>query len=141
MKKRRIEYRPRLPRKEGWKDISDEFWEFAQPVLPKPKKKSKKGGRPQADFRKILNGILYVLRTGCQWKMIPPEYYSGSTSHRYFQRWVKAGVFKALWKNSLDRYDELKGIDWKWQILDSQTIASPVKGAKKQGKTQRTGGS
>lgn len=140
MKKRRVEYRPRQPRKEGWRDISDGFWEFAETILPKPKKKSRKGGRPQSDFRKILNGILYVLRTGCQWKMIPPDYYSGSTTHRYFQSWTKAGVFKELWKKSLERYDELKGIDWEWQVLDSQTISSPVKGAIKQAKTQQIEG-
>jgi transposase len=71
--------------------------------------------------------MLYVLRTGCQWKMIPKEYYAGSTTHRYFQRWVKAGVFQDLWTHCLSEYDELVGIDWEWQVLDSHTVAAPVK--------------
>jgi transposase len=129
-----------LPRKEGWKDRSDEFWEFARTVLPKPKKKSKKGGRPQADFRRILNGILSVRRTGYQWKLLPPEYCPGSTTHRYFQNRVKAGVFEKLWKKSLHRYDEIKGIDWRWQALDSQRISSAVQGAIRSGKTLRIAG-
>lgn len=130
-KKKRVEFRPRLPRKPGWKDVSDEFWEKVEPLLPKPKKRKKKAGRPPADRRKLLNGMLYVLRTGCQWKMIPKEYYAGSTTHRYFQRWVQARVFKKMWKACLQEYDELKGIRWDWQILDSQTVPAPVKRGKK----------
>jgi len=127
---RRKENRKPLPRKQGWRDISDEFWETIKKFIPKPKKRKIKKGRPSAEPRKILDGILYVLRTGCQWKMLSREYYAGSTTHRYFQKWVKAGVFKKMWKYCLKEYDELKGIDWEWQILDSQTVQSPVKGEK-----------
>jgi transposase len=130
-KKKRIEFRPRLPRKPGWKDVSDEFWEKVEALLPKPKPRKKKAGRPPADRRKLLNGMLYVLRTGCQWKMIPKEYYAGSTTHRYFQKWVQARVFKKMWKACLQEYDELRGIRWDWQILDSQTVSAPVKKGKK----------
>jgi transposase len=44
----------------------------------------------------VLDGIFYVLRTGCQWKAVPPEFGSGSSLHRYFQHLVKRGVFKKL---------------------------------------------
>lgn len=74
--------------------------------------------------------MLYVLRTGCQWKMLPREYYAGSTTHKYFQLWARRGVFRKTWRQCLKEYDELKGVDWKWQILDSQTVQSPVKGGK-----------
>jgi len=127
---RRKENRKPLPRKEGWRDVPEEFWEIIKKFIPKGKKKKTKKGRPPADTRTILNGILYVLRTGCQWKMMPKEYGGGSTVHRYFQKWVKAGVFKKIWKYCLKEYDDLKGIKWEWQILDSQTVQSPVKGEK-----------
>ncbi len=133
LKENRVELRPRLPRKPGWKDISDAFWQVAQKYIPKPKPHGRTGGRPAADPRTLLNGMLYVLRTGCQWKMIPKDYYAGSTTHRYFQRWAEDGVFEDLWAHCLDEYDELKGIDWQWQALDSLTVPSPVKKGTKRG--------
>lgn len=127
---RRRENRQPLPRKPGWRDVSEEFWEEIQRYIPRPKERKAKAGRPVAEPRKILNGILYVLRTGCQWKMLPREYYAGSTTHRYFQLWAKRGVFRKMWVHCLREYDDLKGIAWRWQILDSQTVSSPVKGEK-----------
>jgi transposase len=127
---RRKENRQPLPRKPGWRDVSDEFWEEIKGYIPKPKKRKTKAGRPVAEPRKILNGILYVLRTGCQWKMLPREYYAGSTTHRYFQSWARRGVFRRMWVHCLREYDDLKGIAWRWQILDSQAVSAPVKGEK-----------
>jgi transposase len=106
-------------------------------LIPKPKPRTKKGGRPPAEPRKLLDGMLYVLRTGCQWKMLPREYYAGSTTHRYFQRWARQGVFRKMWQLCLEEYDELKGVEWRWQILDSQTVQSPVKGEKNREKPHR----
>jgi transposase len=51
------------------------------------------------------DGIVYVLRTGCQWKMLPCEYGSGSTCHRRFQEWVRKNVFKNIWMKLLEEYD------------------------------------
>lgn len=77
---------------EAWR-IPDELWQRVEPLLPK-RRQSRKGGRPPLPYRQVLDGIFYVLRTGCQWKAVPPEFGSGSSLHRYFQRWVKLGVFK-----------------------------------------------
>ncbi len=77
---------------EAWR-IPDELWQRIEPLLPK-RRQSSKGGRPPLPYRKVLDGIFYVLRTGCQWKAVPPEFGSGSSLHRYFQQWVKRGVFK-----------------------------------------------
>ena len=127
---RRKENRRPLPRRPGWRDLRDEFWEEVKGYIPKPRRRKKPGGRPAADPRKILNGIFYVLRTGCQWKMLPREYYAGSTTHRYFQSWAMQGVFRKMWAHCLREYDDLKGIAWRWQILDSHTVSAPVKGGK-----------
>ena len=67
-------------------------------------------GRPIISFRKVLDGILYVLRTGCQWKMLPKEFGSGSTCHRRFQQWVQLDIFKKIWIRLLEEYDNKIGI-------------------------------
>ena len=92
-------------RKTGLREIPDVLWEKLVKIIPQYKISSK-GGRPRADLRKIMNGILYVLRTGCQWKMVPKEFGTGSTCHRYFQEWEKVGVFKKLWQIMVIEYDE-----------------------------------
>ena len=78
--------------------IPDKLWDEIEMILPK-EKPSRTIGRPVIPYRKVLDGILYVLRTGCQWKMLPKEYGSGSTCHRRFQQWVQIGVFKKIWTN------------------------------------------
>jgi len=87
-------------------------------------------GRPAVPFRKIMNGILYILRTGCQWKMLPKEFGSGSTYHRRFQQWVQLGIFKKIWVRLLKEYDSKKGIKLTWQSLDSISIKSPLGGGR-----------
>jgi transposase len=78
----------------SWR-IPDELWQKMEPLLPK-RRRSRKGGRPRLPYRQVADGIFYVLRTGCQWKAAPAEFGSGSSLHRYFQAWVKRGVFKKL---------------------------------------------
>ena len=67
-------------------------------------------GRPVIPFRKVLNGIVYVIRTGCQWKMLPSEYGSGSTCHRQFQQWIRMDIFKKIWIRLLKEYDSKKEV-------------------------------
>ena len=71
-------------------------------LLP-PEKANNTIGRPIIPFRKVLDGIVHVLRTGCQWKMLPKEYGSGSTYHRRFQQWIVSIVFRKLWIKLLER--------------------------------------
>lgn len=132
---RNLKPRKPLPRKPGWRDVSDEFWAKVQPLVPEDPR-SPRGGRPPTSHRTIFNGVLYVLRTGCQWKMLPREYGSGSAAHEHFQKWTRAGIFSKLWRLCLLEYDHRKGIDWKWQSLDSVTVSAPVKGGIKRAKTR-----
>ncbi len=108
-------------------NIPDELWDKIRLILPK-EKPSKTVGRPIVPYRKVLDGILYVLRTGCQWKMLPSEYGSGSTCHRRFQEWNKQDAFKKIWIKLLETYDDQIGINWTWQSLDSISIKSPLGG-------------
>lgn len=107
--------------------ISDELWNMICNLLP-DEKPNNTIGRPAVPFRKIMNGILYILRTGCQWKMLPKEYGSGSTCHRRFQQWVQLDIFKKIWVRLLKEYNSKKGIKLTWQSLDSISIKSPLGG-------------
>ena len=80
--------------------LSESVWKRVQPLLP-PHKKQPKGGRPPMDDRKAMTAILYVLRTGCQWRALPRSLGAGTTVHDRFQQWVEAEVFKKMWKDGL----------------------------------------
>ena len=97
-------------------------------VLPS-EKSNNTIGRPAVPYRKVMDGIACVLRTGCQWKMLPRGYGSGSTCYRRFQQWVRLGIFKKLWISGLKTYDGIKMITWNWQFLDSRSVKSPLAGA------------
>jgi putative transposase len=107
--------------------LPDELWKRMQKVLPKYKRNGK-GGRPRADLRGIADAIFYRMRTGCQWKAIPPILAAGSTAHQYFQQWVTAGVFERLWELALEEYDQLIGLDWQWQSVDGAMTKAPLGG-------------
>jgi putative transposase len=109
--------------------LPDVVFERIEYLLPKFRK-SKKGGRPRLSWRVVLDGIFYVLRTGCQWKAVPPEFGSGSSLHRYFQMLVKRGTFERLWAMALLEFDDLKGIDWQWQSMDGAMTKAPLGGEK-----------
>jgi transposase len=118
--------------------LPDALWERIEPELP-VYKLSPKGGRPRVPWRCILDGIFYVLRTGCQWKAVPPEFGSGSTLHRYFQELVERGTFELIWAMALTEYDELRGIDWKWQSLDGSMTKAPLGGGKNRAESHGSG--
>jgi transposase len=84
--------------------IPDDLWDEIISILPK-EKPGNTVGRPIVPYRKVMDGIAYVLRTGCQWKMLPRVYGSGSTLHRRFQEWVQSNVFKRMWIRVLEEYD------------------------------------
>ena len=107
--------------------IPEELWDEIKIILP-TEKANNTTGRPVISFRKVLDGILYILRTGCQWKMLPKEYGSGSTCHRRFQEWTVSEVFQKLWVRLLEVYDDIKGIRWTWQSLDSISVKAPLGG-------------
>jgi putative transposase len=109
--------------------VPDALWERIEKLLPKYRT-SAKGGRPRLAMRNVVNGIFFVLLTGCQWKAMPQQFGSGSAIHAYFQEWVRGGVFAALWRLALQEYDELVGIDWQWQSLDGAMTKSPLGGEK-----------
>jgi transposase len=121
-----------LKQKKSW-EITDAFWEAAEPLIPKRERDSNKeykrksgGGRPPMEPRKALQAIFYVLRTGIQWNAIPKALGSSSAVHRYFLFWCEQGFFKSLWIAGLDRYDEAQGINWTWLSADGCMNKAPL---------------
>src|SRR6476659_1709558 len=111
--------------------IPDDLWNEVKKLLP-AEKPIETIGCPIVPFRKVLDGVLYVLRTGCQWKMLPKEYGSASTCHRRFQEWNILGVFKKTWIKLSKIYDKEMGINWNWQSIDSISVKSPLGGRKQE---------
>ena len=109
--------------------ISDKLWAVFLRYLP-PEPLPDRRGRPSVPFRQVLGGILYRLRTGCQWKAIPAEFGSGSTCHRRFQEWQHLGLFEKVWAHQVRLYDQKRSIAWDWQSLDSAIIPAPLGGTK-----------
>ena len=125
----------------GGFQISDELWAALAPLIPERVNTHRfGGGRPRVPDRTCANGIFYVLRTGCQWKALDATgICSGSTAHLRFQEWVAAGVFLELWRVGLERYDELKGLDWSWLSMDGAMTKSPLGGGKNRRQPHRPG--
>jgi transposase len=118
---------------QSW-EVSDIFWQKVAPLVPQPERDSSKeyirkvgGDRKPIPPRQIFEAILYVLRTGCQWKALPKERFgSPSAIHTHFMRWMRAGFFVALWRAGLAEYDEMEGIAWSWQSIDGAMTKAPL---------------
>ena len=108
--------------------IPDELWNENKSTFPKEKPQRTVGSRPIIRYKKVIDVILYVLRTGCQCKMLPKEYGSGSTCHRRFQKWNSLDIFKKGWIKLLKIYDDCIGINCTWQSIDSISVKSPLGG-------------
>ena len=118
--------------------VTDELWAFVEPLLPKEPPKPK-GGRPRVDDRAALTGILFVLKAGVPWEMLPQEMGCGSgmTCWRRLRDWHEAGgVWERLHEALLDRLGEADRIDWERASLDSAVVPAPG-GAKRPAPTRR----
>lgn len=112
--------------------LSDPLWERIEPLLPKRVNRHRfGGGRPPVPNRDAMDAIFFVLRTGCQWNALNETgICTSSSAHRRFREWTQAGVFKKLWARGLEEYDELKGIQWRWQSMDGAMTKAPLGGGK-----------
>jgi transposase len=106
--------------------VSDELWEVVDPLLP-PEPDKTDGGRPRVDDRAALTGIIFVLKSGIPWEMLPQEMGCGSgmTCWRRLQEWHEAGVWEELHQVLLDRLGEADQIDWSRASVDSASVAAP----------------
>jgi transposase len=78
------------------RDLTEAQWKILGELIPEPTRRKDGRGRPWRDRRAVLNGILWVLRTGAPWADVPERYPSYQTCHRRFQQWVRSGVMKGV---------------------------------------------
>src|SRR5205814_8482510 len=102
--------------------LTDEQWQRVAPHLP-GHPPSPKGGRPRADDRESLEGVLWLLRTGARWQDIPIDLPSGSTCWRRLQEWAIEGVLEEVQATLIDELDELGEIDFE-ELLRSEEHTS-----------------
>jgi putative transposase len=121
--------------------IPDDLWDCIAQLIPQRVNPHPfGGGKPPTPDRVCLEAILFVLRTGCQWKALDAtRFCPGSTAHDRFQLWVEQGVFQALWEAGLMAYDDWKGIDWSWRAMDGCMTKAPLGGEKDREKPHRSG--
>lgn len=118
-------------------EVPDELWAEIKQVLDEldPPRST---GRPRVDQRRALDGIIYRLRSSCQWNHLPEKFGSDSSVHRTFQRWLENGVFERVWALLVEKCDELGGVAWEWQAADG-SMGKARQGGTSPDRTPRTG--
>lgn len=98
-------------------EVPDDLWDRIHPVILEmdPPKST---GRKRVHPRRILDGIIFRMRTGCHWNRLPKELGDDSTIHRTFQRWVEMGVLQRVWSVLIEECAELGAVEWEWQAAD-----------------------
>ncbi len=109
-------------------EVPDDLWTQIERILPSEKPKGSVG-RPALPNRQVVNGILFVLRSGCQWKGLKKEWYGASSSlHQRFQVWNQAGLWRKIYRVMVKYYHKKHHIQWKWQAVDSKLVPAPLGG-------------
>ena len=113
--------------------VTDEFWQRVEPLIPvrfaadRIYVRRPGAGRPSKPARLVFEAIVYVLRTGCQWKALPKERFgSASAIHKRFLEWEAAGLFESVWKAGLAEYDQMESIAWRWQSVGGAMMKAPL---------------
>ena len=116
--------------------VTDELWAAIEPLLP-PEPPKPKGGRPRCDDRVALAGIIFVLRSGIPWEMLPRELgCSGMTCWRRLRDWQEVGIWAGLHRVLLERLADAGHLDWSRASLDSASVAAK-RGVPRPARTRR----
>ena len=114
--------------------LPDDLWRRLEPLIPKRRKNRhvQYAGRKPAEDRRVVNGILFVLRTGVPWRLLPAtsDFPSGLTCWRRLRRWHKAGVWQRLFESLLAELQKAHKIDWYRALVDSASVRAPSGGRK-----------
>ena len=119
--------------------VLDDLWKAIEPLLPKEPSKPK-GGRPRVPDRAALAGIVFVLSTGCPWRLLPRALSCGSdtTCWRRLRDWQEAGVWEQLHTRLLNWLGDEATVDWSRASVDSLSVRA-IRGASKRGRTWWSG--
>jgi transposase len=109
-------------------ELTNPQWDRIETIIASVPRSQERRGRPQRHPREVLDGILWVLRTGAPWKDVPQRYPPYQTCHRRFQQWVRQGVFKRIIHELAEDLYERGGIDIRETFIDG-SFAPAKKGA------------
>lgn len=112
-------------------DLTDKKWKRIEPILPPEKPQT---GRTNLEHRPIVNGILWILRTGAPWRDLPERYGKWPTVASRFYRWQKAGIWDGVWAELQQEADQAGELDWELHFVDGTVVRAHqhAAGAKKQ---------
>ena len=110
-------------------DLTDEQWKIVSTILPADPVRDDKRGRPWSEPRKVLNGVLWILRTGAPWQDLPPRYGPYQTAHRRFQNWVRSEVIEKILLALAAHLQEAGGLDLKECFVDGTFVPAKKGGA------------
>jgi transposase len=110
-------------------DMTEEQWSLIGTILPKDPVRCDKRGRPWSDRRQVLNGVLWVLRTGAPWKDLPERYGKYQTVHRRFQNWVRSGVMEKILLAIPQDLKDRGGLDLRECFIDGTFVPAKKGGA------------
>ena len=115
--------------------LTEEQWQHIEPLLPREDPRLRRG-RPRRGNRDVLEGILWVLKTGARWRDVPEPYPSGSTCRRRLLLWEEQGLRLETWRRFLAELDEQGILDWNESFIDG-SFAPAKKGARELGKPRK----
>jgi transposase len=110
-------------------DLTDDQWKIVSTILPEDPRREDKRGRPWSDRRTVLNGVLWILRTGAPWKDLPTRYGPYQTAHRRFQNWVRSGVIEKILVALAAHLKEAGGLDLKECFVDGTFVPAKKGGS------------
>ena len=109
-------------------DLTDAQWEFLDSLIPEPPRRRDGRGRPRRGRREVLNGILFIQRTGSPWADLPERYPPYQTCHRRFQQWARSGVMRGVLEALAEDLRSRGGFDLEEAFIDG-SFAAAKKGA------------
>ncbi len=105
-------------------DLTDKQWDVLEPLIPHPSRRADGRGRPWRCAREVLNGILWILRTGAPWHDMPDHYPSYQTCHRRFQQWAREGVLSGILETMTEDLDKRGRLDLSECFIDGTFVVT-----------------
>ena len=110
-------------------DLTQDQWNVVSAILPEDPVRPDRRGRPWSDRREVLNGVLWILRTGAPWKDLPDRYGAYQTVHRRFQNWVRSGVMERVLLAIAQDLKDRGGLDLRECFIDGTFVPAKKGGA------------